>query len=78
MIGTDRANLSKFCSANNLVKFRNVVKCSQRTRDHALGHKSVIYQLMMSSQRGDTIICLHPIFEWGYKLRHFGLFVLGS
>ena len=77
-VGTDGSNLSHFWRAKNLVKFRNFKKCSQTPKDHALGHPSVKFQLMMSSQRGDIIICTCPFFDWVSNLSHFGLFVLVS
>ena len=51
---------------------------SDTPKYHALGHPSVKLQFMMSSLRGNMIICPRPIFEWGCNLSHFGLFVLGS
>ena len=77
-LGTDGANLSHFWRANNLVKFRNFEKCSRIPNDPTLGHPSLKLQLMISSQRGDIIICPRPIFALGCNLSHFGLFRLGS
>ena len=76
-VGTDRANLSHFWTANNLVKFSTIKKCSRIPEDHALGRSSVKLQLMISSKRGYMIIFLRPIFDWGYNLSDFGLLGLG-
>ena len=56
-VGTDRANLSHFWTANNLVKFSTIKKCSRIPEDHALGYPLVEFQLMMSTHRRDMIIC---------------------
>ena len=50
--GTNRTNLSHFWRAANLVKNFNIKKCSQISKDHALGNPPVNVQLLMSSQRG--------------------------
>ena len=40
-VGTEGANLSHFWRFNNLVKFRNIEKCSQIPKYPALGHTLV-------------------------------------
>ena len=57
MIGTDRANLSHFCIANNLVKFRNVVKCSRRIRVRDKVNRKII--IVFTKQI--SLVNIHPL-----------------
>ena len=48
------------------------------SKDDVSDHPSVKIQLLMSSQRGDMIICPRPNFGLGLNLSHFGLLIPGS
>ena len=78
VVGNKREHLSHFCRFNNLIKFKSFKQWSRIRKDHDLGLPPVKLQLMMSSQRIYMIIFLHPTFELGWNLRHFGLCVLVS
>ena len=61
-LGTNGDNLRHFWRADNLVEFRDFEKFSQVPKYNTLGYSSVKFQIMMSSQRGDIIVFLGPIF----------------
>ena len=62
-VGTDGPNLSHFLTVNDLVKFRNFKKCFLIPKDDVSVHPSLKLQLLVTSQRGDMINFLRPIFE---------------
>ena len=77
-LGTDGADLSRFLTVNNLVKFSNFETIFRIPKDHAPGHPSVKLKQLVSSQRVVIIIFLRPKFWRGCNLCHFVLLVLGS